>query len=131
MFPKCVLSALLDLRNALHCLDRRLHQFSVVAYRDVATFLEVNCRVLKCFIQYTSTQKKQLQLTIVISFPAALRNAFVHRTFRGLRFILLDVSIVPKIIRQIISLEVLVASGGQSVFAYLPYMEVRTLMCRT
>ena len=105
-----MLSALLDLRNALHCLDRRLHQFSVVAYRDVATFLEVNCRVLKRFIQYTSTQKKQLQLTIVISFPAALRNAFVHRTFRGLRFILLDVSIVPKIIRQIISLEVLVAS---------------------
>ena len=26
--------------------------------------------------------------TMVISFPAALRNALVHRTFRGLRFIL-------------------------------------------
>lgn len=26
--------------------------------------------------------------TMVISFPAALRKALVHRTFRGLRFIL-------------------------------------------
>jgi hypothetical protein len=27
--------------------------------------------------------------TMIISFPAALRKALVHRTFRGLRFILL------------------------------------------
>ena len=30
---------------------------------------------------------------MVISFPAALRNALVHRTFRGLRFILRQQSI--------------------------------------
>jgi hypothetical protein len=31
---------------------------------------------------------KNEKLTTTISFPAALRNAFVHRTLRGFRFIL-------------------------------------------
>lgn len=37
----------------------------------------------------TASLERLVGRTIIISFPAALRKALVHRTFRGLRFILL------------------------------------------
>jgi hypothetical protein len=50
---------------------------------------------------------------MVISFPAALRKALVHRTFRGLRFILLaakQTSVVVTVPQSGDLLEVFVAS---------------------
>lgn len=55
--------------------------------------------------------------TMVISFPAALRKALVHRTLRGLRFILLITRQTSGVATRPLSgdlLEVLVASESWS-----------------
>jgi hypothetical protein len=81
-----MLAALLDLRNPLHRLDCGLHQLAIIANRDVSPLFEVDSRILTQS-QIRSRWLREL-LTMVISFPAALRKAFVQRTLRGLRFIL-------------------------------------------
>lgn len=87
VFPERMFSPLLDLSNPLHCLDRGLHELAVVSHRDISPFLEfdggVLCRLVSIDIGIT-----RKGLTMVISFPAAFLKAFVHLTFRGLRFIL-------------------------------------------
>lgn len=51
---------------------------------------------------------------MVISFPAAFRKAFVHRTLRGLRFILIASAInLEKINGNENRLEVLVTSAAR------------------
>jgi len=92
LLPECMFPALFDLSNPFHRLDRSLHQLAIVADGDISTLLEVDCSVLRT----SNTPSKQRQghetlviLTTVISFPAALRKALVHRTLRGLRFILI------------------------------------------
>lgn len=93
VLPESTLSPCLDLGDALHRLDRRGHELSVVTDRNVATLLEFECRVLqaqKGGLVSTGLRRTTMVwgLTIVISLPAAFLNALVHLTFLGLRFIL-------------------------------------------
>lgn len=90
--PECMFPALFDLSNPFHRLDRSLHQLAIVADRDISALLEIDCSILRT--SNTLSKKGQghempVILTTVISFPAALRKALVHRTLRGLRFILI------------------------------------------
>ena len=82
-----MLPLLLDLRYPLHRLDRSLDELTVVADRDVPPLLKLDGRVLEGCGHRSMWAEMQI-LTIVISLPAAFRNAFVQRTFLGLRFIL-------------------------------------------
>jgi hypothetical protein len=43
VFPERKLSPLFDLAHALHGLERRLHQLTVVADGDVSPLFEVDC----------------------------------------------------------------------------------------
>lgn len=84
-----MLSPTFDLSHPFHCLERRLDELAVVTNWYVSSFLEVDCCVLqKSQCSGNEDEESSEVLTMVISFPAALRNAFVHRTFRGFRFIL-------------------------------------------
>jgi len=95
VLPEYALSPLLDLCYAFHSLDCGLDQVAVVAYWDVSSFLEIDGRVLPRreegggVLNKTEILERPVGRTMIISFPAALRKALVHRTFRGLRFILL------------------------------------------
>ena len=83
------LSACFDFSDSLHGLDRCLDQLPVISHWHISTFLEVDCRVLEnsCVKPW---KRRVVSLTMVISLPAAFLKAFVHLTFRGLRFILQD-----------------------------------------
>ena len=84
-----MLALLSDLSNPLHGLDRRLDELAVVAHRDISPLLKLERRVLKVYrTELSRYSSHQRTLTIVISLPCAFRNALVHRTLRGLRFIL-------------------------------------------
>ena len=83
-----MLPLLLDLRYPLHRLHRRLDQLAVVADGDVSPLLELNRGILGVFGWEGDCVGDEEVRTMVISFPAALRNAFVQRTFLGFRFIL-------------------------------------------
>ncbi len=87
VLEECPFSACFDFSNSLYGLDRCMDQFSVISHWHISTFFEVNCRVLEsgCIKFWT---RRVITLTMVISLPAAFLNAFVHLTFRGLRFIL-------------------------------------------
>jgi len=92
VLPEHTFSPLLDLRDTFHSLDRGLEQVAVVANGYVSSFFEVDGRVLLergGFKRNEERLERSVGRTMVISFPAALRKALVHRTFRGLRFILL------------------------------------------
>ena len=52
VFPERMLALLLDLRNPLHRLDRRLHQLAVVTYRDISALLEFNGGVLNTHLSF-------------------------------------------------------------------------------
>lgn len=86
-----MLPSLLDLSNPFHRLDRSLHQLAIVADGNVSALLEIDGSVLKIFKAYTHEHRYTMLvvLTMVISLPAALRKALVHRTLRGFRFILI------------------------------------------
>ena len=83
-----MLPLLLDLRYPLHRLHRRLDQLAVVTDGDVSPLLELNRGVLRVFGWKGDCVGDEEVRTMVISFPAALRNAFVQRTFLGFRIIL-------------------------------------------
>jgi hypothetical protein len=91
LLPECVLSALFDFSNTFHRFYGSLYKLAVVANWDVSALFEINGSVLEvCNINISlRTQCAISMLTMVISLPAAFRKAFVHRTFRGLRFILI------------------------------------------
>lgn len=42
-------SALFDLPNPFHRLDRGMHQLAIVANRDIPTLLEINRSILRTF----------------------------------------------------------------------------------
>ena len=83
-----MLSSFPDLTNTFDSLDRCLHKFTIVSDRYIAAFLELERGVLWSYISVSAMASSGVQLTIVISFPCAFLNAFVHRTLRGFRFIL-------------------------------------------
>jgi hypothetical protein len=87
VLPKCVFTLLLNFCYASYSLYSGLHEVAVVANRHISTLLEVDGRVLDEQLRVTLNMEDGTR-TIVISFPAAFRNAFVHLTLRGLRFIL-------------------------------------------
>jgi hypothetical protein len=91
VFPEGVLSPLANFAHPLHCLDCRLDEIAVVANRNIAAFLEFESRVLS-FGQVGWGQRRRYVRTMTISLPCALRKALVHRTLRGLRFILRNIS---------------------------------------
>lgn len=112
-----------DLRDPLHAHQRSLHQVAVVDDRDVAALLKVESRVLFKETRVRFVPSSELRArdgegerTIVISLPAALRNALVHLSFLGFLFILrsLDPSApVPSLdTARAHALEVLVALGA-------------------
>ena len=88
VLPESMLPLLLDLRYPLHRLHRRLDQLAVVPDGDVSPLLELNRGILGMFGWEEDCVGDEEVRTMVISFPAALRNAFVQRTFLGFRFIL-------------------------------------------
>lgn len=109
VFPERMFPALLDFGNPLHGLYRCLYQLAIVAYRNISAFLEVDCWILWHF-SAKPWYGRMRQHTIVISFPAAFLNAFVHLTLRGLRFILQLVSTIIKYRKCYSSLKVLMTS---------------------
>jgi hypothetical protein len=59
VLPESMFAPCLDLSNALHRLDRSLHQFAVIAYGDVPPLLEVNGRVLNVRINQLLYRKNK------------------------------------------------------------------------
>jgi hypothetical protein len=47
VFPEDMLSPLFNLSDPFHRLESRVHQFPIVSNRDISSFLEIDCRVLK------------------------------------------------------------------------------------
>lgn len=82
-----VLAVLLDLRDALHRADGLEHGLAIVLLDLVALLLEVVHLVLRCGHARAEVLRNGPRTT-TSSLPADLRNAFVHATFLGLRFIL-------------------------------------------
>ena len=81
-------SAFLDFSDALHGRNRSPYEFSVIANWNVSPLLKIDGRILQGERIGNRPESAHEFLTMVISLPCALRNAFVHLTFRGFRFIL-------------------------------------------
>ena len=84
-------SPFLDLSYPVHCVESRMYKFAIITDGNVSSLFELYRRILvRNDISAMWYDKKECKgsFTMVISFPAALRNALVHRTFRGFRFIL-------------------------------------------
>jgi hypothetical protein len=87
MLPESTFTLLFDLRYPLHSLDRGLDELSVIPNGDIASFLELDDLILGRSENFGKLMEKEVH-TIVISFPAALREALVYPTLRGFRFIM-------------------------------------------
>ena len=104
VLPESPLPPGFDLGNSLHSLDGSRYQLPVVPDGNVSSLLELERGVLRdsselyksrvhvvserlspCVNMYACVGERR---TMVMSFPAAFRNALVHLTFRGFRFIL-------------------------------------------